>query len=155
MGGFAKNLLGQVFGRLTVISRSNNDKWNNAKWLCRCECGNEKIISGQLLRNGEARSCGCIKRKHGQSNTPTYRSWMRMRERCCRPGDKRYKDYGGRGIIVCDRWRNSFENFFADMGERPSSKHSIDRIDVNGNYEPGNCRWSTTVEQRHNRRDSK
>lgn len=122
---------------------------------CRCDCGAEKTVAGNTLRLGDARSCGCLivdtQTKHGMYGTPTYGSWSRMIARCTNPKSNRYKYYGGRDIKVCERWM-LFVNFYADMGMRPSTKHSIDRIDNDGDYEPRNCRWATAKEQSANKR---
>jgi len=147
---------GHVFGRWTALSRVSGQR----KWLCRCECGTVKTVATSHLRQGKSRSCGCLEKEltsaraktHGMSGTVEHRTWMSMRDRCRNPKAAHYDCYGGRGITVCERWINSFENFYEDMGPRPSSRHSIDRIDVNGHYEPGNCRWATIAEQRRNTR---
>ena len=156
-----RNLVGMTFGRLTVTSKAESNKHGAAMWNCVCSCGREHVAMGSLLRRGEVKSCGCLKsntpapnRTHNMSGTPLYRVWATMRNRCGNPKVKGYEVYGGRGIKVCDRWA-SFENFLADMGPRPSDDHSIDRINVDGDYEPGNCRWATLGEQMSNKRNSK
>lgn len=146
---------GHRFGILTVISRSENDKFGRTQWLCECDCGKEHVAAYFRMKSGHTKSCGCIKRgnvTHGMSDSKTYNSWLGMKQRCNYKGHAEYNRYGGRGIIVCDRW-DSFENFLADMGERPDGT-SIDRIDSNGNYEPSNCKWSTAAEQQRNRRSN-
>lgn len=148
------NLMGQKFGRLTVIEPTEKRK-GGIVWKCVCDCGNKREVSAGILRSGRAISCGCWRRKrtvkHGCSRlgfvTPEYRTWYSMKRRCLNSNNKFYKYYGGRGIIVCDRWLNSFENFLEDMGERPNPELSIDRINNDGNYEPNNCRWATQKEQ--------
>lgn len=152
MGKFI-DLTGQKFGKLTVLEYIGNKKWR-----CECDCGNIKDIYSNNLRNGLTRSCGClykdaaIKRsKHGKSNTRLYHIWMRMKQRCYYEKSNRYKSYGGRGITVCDEWLNDFQVFYTwamDNGYRDDL--TIERIDVNGNYEPNNCKWSTNLEQQRN-----
>lgn len=158
------DLVGMRFGRLTVIELSQRKSHGNLLWLCHCDCGGSKEVTGCNLKSGNSTSCGCFKRenvsktflRHGQSRSGAteYGIWKGMRKRCNNINSPRFKDYGGRGIAVYDRWRD-FENFYADMGPRPSLQHSIDRIDVDGNYEPDNCRWATHLEQRKNRRKPK
>lgn len=161
------DLLGKVFGRLTVISFHEVRHIRGRKksyWLCKCICGNTvSVVRGSLLHKVEpTRSCGCLHRevtslaksKHRESsitgNTKEYRTWAKMIARCTNQNDPKYHRYGGRGITVCERWRHSYDNFLSDLGRAPSKKHSIDRINVNGNYEPGNCRWATAKQQANN-----
>jgi hypothetical protein len=157
-----KDISGQVFGYLTVLRENGRTKRNLVRWLCQCECGNQITVDGQSLRLGRTKSCGCQSSamtsaaitKHGLKHLPEYRVWKAMRDRCNRPNNTQFKDYGGRGIKVCARW-NCFPNFLADMGARPSPKHSIDRWpDRDGNYEPNNCRWATASEQCKNKKTS-
>jgi hypothetical protein len=152
------DISGQRFGRLVALSLYSA-KTSPRKWLCRCDCGKEKIVRGELLRDGRARSCGClksdvlreIKTKHGHggqhNQSPTYVSWYAMLARC---RNIKRANYGGRGITVTERW-HTFEHFLADMGERPLGT-TLDRIDNDGHYEPGNCRWATPKEQSANQR---
>lgn len=156
-GGVAEDLTGQRFRRLTVLRRDLG-KTKRVYWVCRCDCGTIKSIVACDLKRPHTISCGCVNDavrrikalKHGFNRTPTYVTWCAMHARCTNSKLKSFKDYGGRGIRVCDRWKD-FANFLADMGERPTGR-SIDRIDVNGNYEPDNCRWATASEQRRNQR---
>lgn len=154
-----KDMTGQRFGRLTVIARAENNPRGRAMWECLCDCGNKKIILGVTLRNGRSRSCGCFRAdcnterltQHGGASSPEYAIWMGMRQRCSNPSNKEFHNYGGRGIKVCKRWQ-SFKNFIADMGQRPSRDLSIERINNDKGYSPGNCKWGTTFEQANNTR---
>lgn len=150
------DLTGKRFDRLIVVRRAHNDKWGGSSWLCKCDCGDkETIVGGGHLRNNHTRSCGCLQKeivtKHGHSNGKTYQSWDHMIQRCNNPNYDQYKDYGGRGINVCERWMK-FENFIKDMGERLSRNHSIERIDNNKGYYKSNCKWATRKEQQRNSR---
>ncbi len=156
---------GMRFGRLTLLSDIGRSDDGSVLWRCRCDCGTEKVVKAYRLRNGNTRSCGCLQAesrtisntKHGHSvsnetRSTTYNSWASMLNRCRNKNYHRYKDYGGRGISVCDRW-NKFDAFLSDMGERPLGT-TLDRLNNDGNYEPGNCRWATQHEQQNNRRNT-
>lgn len=163
MGRF-EDLSGRRFGRLLVLWRDLASPNVNVHWTCVCDCGNQKSICGQSMKNGRSASCGCLHHEfmldmghvnhiHGHSNpaTRTYTTWQGMKARCLNPKNTRYADYGGRGIKICQHWLDAFENFLADMGEKPIGM-SIDRINNDGHYEPSNCRWATNEIQMKNRR---
>jgi hypothetical protein len=160
--------VGTQYTRLRVLLPVGVDAYRYMQWLCVCSCGNFTVVSGRHLTSGATRSCGCLQqeavRRTGKDNTThthsrrgqttaEYRAWCHMWSRCTNPNVERYPNYGGRGIRVCKRWKR-FENFYADVGPRPSERYSIDRIENDGNYEPGNVRWATRSEQRRNRRDA-
>lgn len=146
---------GQRYGRLIAIERARQNKYGAWYWRFMCDCGRETIVSAASVRMGDSRSCGCRERfQHGMSRTSEYSIRHCMIQRCSNPNNPKFSYYGGRGIKVCDRWLASFENFYADMGPRPPGL-TIDRIDTNGNYEPGNCRWVTRAEQMLNLRPRK
>ena len=153
-----KNLCGQRFDRLVVVLYAGKQKRNHC-WKCRCDCGKEKIVAGCNLTSGNSKSCGCLKSKalkerltiHGKSKTVEYQIWHSMWDRCRKGNDRKFKDYAGRGISVCERWKD-FEAFLADMGPRPSDKHSLDRENNSKGYSPDNCRWATAKQQSRNTR---
>lgn len=159
------NPIDEVYGRLTVVREVERLNPRKRQFLCLCECGNEVSLNLNKLRSGHTRSCGCLHietlranrhiggtPRHGLNKTPEHRAWVHMRQRCNNPKKKDYPHYGGRGITVCEAWQSSFEAFLAHVGKKPSPKHSLDRIDVNGNYEPGNVRWATQQQQVENTR---
>lgn len=153
-------MVGFVSGRLTVVSQHSQKPGGEYLWLCRCECGGSSISAGYELRSGHTRSCGCLAKealsrrmkKHGLSHLPEFKIWMGMIRRCTDRKMINYDRYGGRGIKVCDEWAESFANFYRDMGNRPSPKHSIDRINNEKGYSADNCRWATASEQAQNKR---
>jgi hypothetical protein len=153
------------FGRLLVESLAGRDSGGKSTWNVVCDCGTRKVIRASDMRSGRTKSCGCLqtehtlainarKRTHGMTRTSAYRTWTSMIGRCHSRTNQNFKGYGARGITVCARWRESFENFFADMGAPPPGM-SLDRRDNDGNYEPGNCRWATVEEQSNNKRTSR
>lgn len=167
-------LTGQRFGRLVVIGEATpsdptpGGTQSRMRWLCRCDCGVERVVLRASLTSGNTKSCGCYRveegikkgkatKKHGgyvgNYPSPEWYTWSSMKSRCTNPKNPGYKHYGGRGITICERWA-SFENFLADMGKRPSDELSLDRIDVNGPYAPDNCRWATVKQQTRNTRRS-
>ncbi|KKL15314.1 hypothetical protein LCGC14_2068940 [marine sediment metagenome] len=144
---------GKRYGQLIVISRSKNSPCGRSAWTCVCSCGNTTKIQSGHLRSGKIRSCGCMRgQKHGMHRTPEYRAWSHMKERCQNSNVRGYRNYGGRGIEVCGEWINNFQAFYDHIGSKPSPKHSLDRIDNDGNYEPGNVRWATAKIQANNKR---
>lgn len=152
------DLTGKKFGRLTVIERTEN-KGKSTMWLCKCDCGNERIVSRNNLSTGHSMSCGCLKKEtitkikttHGKRDTRLYHIWSSMKGRCITTSNHKYKNYGGRGITICEEWLNDFQAFYDwAMANGYSDDLSIDRIDVNGNYEPSNCRWTDAKTQMNN-----
>lgn len=160
-----KPLEGKLFGRLTCIcpvGKTNNSQY---LYLCICECGNEKIVSNSKLVSGATKSCGCLRKEVAKARLTThglgkpkyyYKLWLHIKDRCLNPNNKNFKDYGGRGITICDEWRNNFKTFYdyilGKLGPRPSEKHSLDRQDNAKGYSPENVRWATTGWQTFNRR---
>lgn len=156
-------MIGKQFGRLTVVSLDRTTQNGKRYWLCECECGNTKVVEGYKLRSGNTMSCGCLqnevrgtyRKSHGMTNTKLYTIWQNMKHRCNDSKNIMYKNYGGRGIRVCEEWMSGFEPFMEwafDNGYVEGL--SIERVDVNGNYEPCNCKWITKKEQYLNRTDS-
>lgn len=162
------DIQGKRFTRLLVLSQAGKDKWGQATWLCQCDCGKKVVTTSSNLRTAHTLSCGCWRNeatgrantKHGHtyrrvngkiSASREYRSWQGMKKRCLDVTHVYYKNYGGRGITICDNWITSFENFLSDMGARPVNT-TLDRINNNGNYEPANCRWATYLQQASNKR---
>jgi len=153
------DLTGRRFGKLVVLKLGA--RRNEARvWICLCDCNTTTSVIGRNLGNGHTRSCGCARVHHGEYAgdslpSPELAAWRAMIARCSNPKNRVWHNYGGRGIRVCDRWSGSFKNFLSDMGRRPSDRHSIDRVNNDGNYEPSNCRWALAVEQSNNRRGIK
>lgn len=163
IGVRTKDISGLISGRLLVLPLFSVNERKEAMWFCKCECGNIVKVKGGSLKRGHTKSCGCLHPEiikkvnitHGYTSNgmlhPLYRTWVSMTQRCSNPKSKGYSNYGGRGIKVCERWKNSFELFLEDIGEQPSKNHTIDRYpDNNGNYEPSNFRWATKKQQMEN-----
>lgn len=167
------SFVGHQFDRWLVIAPDEPDSRGRRRWFCRCNCGTERVVPQYYLLSGDSRSCGCLLNEarktaryvHGHGGghvsgdrkqpSSEYAIWASMKSRCYRKSTHSYRFYGARGIQVCERWRNSFVAFLEDMGCRPSTRHSLDRIDSNGHYEPTNCRWATSTEQARNSRNAR
>lgn len=154
------NLVGQRFGRWVVVAEDGRASDGKAAWLCICECGKRRTVSGGSLRRGLSKSCGCLNLEHlkeraihGLAETPTYSIWLGIRQRCMNPKSRSWIKYGGRGITLCERWMD-YLNFLKDMGPRPHGM-SIERVDNGGNYDPNNCVWATSKTQSYNKRNTR
>lgn len=161
-----QDITGRTFGRLRVVQFARCDQHGNSWWECECSCGNRRATTGTRLRHGHTQSCGCLRNErtraakttHGLSSginrAKEYGVWVSIKVRIYNPRSKYYDKYGGRGISMCPQWRESFTSFLRDMGPRPSDRHSIERVDVNGDYCPSNCVWALPVTQQNNRRNN-
>lgn len=161
----AQNLTGRRFGRLVVLCVDDIVKYESTThiiWRCLCDCGSEVLVRASNLRSGNSTSCGCRKKevlkdkatKHGMKSSPEYKSWCHIKDRCLNSKNKKWRHYGGRGITIHHGWVDDFQSFLDHIGPRPGPGHSVDRINNDGNYEPGNVRWATYTEQNRNRRRS-
>lgn len=163
-----KRLIGEKFGRLTVVSLLDERKHRYCAWLCHCTCGNDSVVTTSNLTMGRTKSCGCLRNEartiagkiqgkrnvsHGLTNSREYSSWLAMKQRCLTPNNPKYPRYGGRGITICDSWVDSFQNFYNDMGERPHSM-TIERVDNDGSSSPDTIFWATATMQARNRSNS-
>jgi len=157
------DLTGKTFNQLTIIHKNGTDKYGKPMWFCECTCGNTKTILGTSIRNGSTKSCGCLRKKqlsqrvktHGLSKTVEYKIWKGIKKRCFNSSCKAFPNYGGRGITICDIWKNDAQAFIDYIGSRPSNEYSIERINNNKNYEPGNIKWATRQEQNGNQRSNR
>ena len=158
------DLTGKHFGRLKILERNpKNDNHGGSRLDCECDCGNKITVQAGNLKNNHTQSCGCLNKEvtsktnstHGLTNTPEYYTWAAIKRRCYGTYSPDYPDYGGRGIVMCDEWKNDFTVFLRDMGPRPSSSHSIDRKNNDKGYDKENCRWATRSEQQRNKRNSR
>ena len=156
------DMTGKTYGNLVAIKVVGKASNGNAIWLFKCSCGDERVADGYVVRIGVTVNCLKCSREvtrkttvtHGMSETVEFYAWTDMKTRCFNSNSTSYNNYGGRGVKVCDRWVDSFENFYSDMGGKPTPLHSIDRINVDGDYEPSNCRWATNEEQANNKRNN-